>query len=168
MQDTSHYDSPLGRMFLTADEIGLTGLWFEGQKYAPSRVRAAHEAHSLPAFARAAAWLDAYFSGSEPDVSLPLHLTGTDFQREVWALLCAIPYGRTTSYGEIAGEIAAARGLARMSAQAVGGAVGRNPIALIVPCHRVVGADGRLTGYAAGVERKAALLRMEGAQKPLN
>lgn len=161
MQYTSHYASPLGGMLLAADDAGLTGLWFEGQKHFARRLDDAHEERALPLFDEAKRWLDQYFSGREPDFTPPLHLLGTAFEREVWAILRAVPYGRTTTYGEIAAQLAQRRGLAHMSAQAVGGAVGRNPISVIVPCHRVLGADGSLTGYAGGLARKRRLLALE-------
>ena len=107
-------------------------------------------------------WLNVYFSGREPDFTPKLHLIGSDFRQAVWALLLQIPYGQTVTYGQLAARLAAERGLARMSAQAVGGAVGRNRISLIIPCHRVLGADGSLTGYAGGLDRKAKLLALEG------
>lgn len=162
MQYTGHYASPLGGMLLAADDTGLTGLWFEGQKHFARGLDDAHEERSLPLFDEAKRWLDVYFSGREPDFTPPLHLTGTAFEREVWAILRAVPYGKTTTYGEIAAQLAGQRGLAHMSAQAVGGAVGRNPISVIVPCHRVLGVDGSLTGYAGGLARKRRLLTLEG------
>ena len=121
------------------------------------------QAAECAALAEAARWLDAYFSGREPDFLPPLHPHGTAFQRAVWDILRSIPYGQTMTYGEIARRLAAQQGLSHMSAQAVGGAVGHNPISLIVPCHRVVGANGSLTGYAGGVERKLRLLQIEHA-----
>lgn len=162
MQYTHHYASPLGGMLLAADNTGLTGLWFEGQKYFARGLNGTHEERALPLFDEAKRWLDVYFSGREPDFTPPLYLIGTAFEREVWAILCAVPYGKTTTYGEIAAQLAKRRGLAHMSAQAVGGAVGRNPISVIVPCHRVLGADGSLTGYAGGLARKRRLLTLEG------
>ena len=163
MQYISHYHSPLGDILLAADSAGLTGLWFEGQKYFALYLDKEHEEKELPVFEEAKRWLDIYFSGKNPDFQVPLHFTGTDFQNEVWEILYAIPYGQTTSYGEIAAQLAKKRGLPRMSAQAVGGAVGHNEISIIVPCHRVVGASGSLTGYAGGIEKKIELLRLEGA-----
>lgn len=161
MQAIHYQDSPLGKILLAADKIGLTGLWFEGQKEFERMRPWAGEEESLPALEQARHWLDLYFDGREPDFSVPLHPAGTAFQQSVWNILLTIPYGKTTTYGEIARQIAAQNGLARMSAQAVGGAVSRNPIAILVPCHRVIGADGSLTGYAGGVERKRALLALE-------
>lgn len=168
MQYTAVVDSPLGEMLLAGDESGLTGLWFAGQKYfgaglQPGAARA--EAAEIPALAAARRWLDVYFSGREPDFLPPLHLVGTPFRVCVWRQLLKIPYGETITYGALAARVARAQGLPRMSAQAVGGAVGHNPISVIVPCHRVVGADGSLTGYAGGVDRKAKLLEMEGADR---
>ena len=162
MQYVSHYSSPLGAILLAADDIGLTGLWFEGQKYFALHLDPKREERELPLFETAKRWLDLYFSGKEPDFSVPLHFTGTDFQNEVWRILRAVPYGQTTTYGEIARQLARERGLPHMSAQAVGGAVGRNRISVIVPCHRVVGTDGSLTGYAGGIDRKSKLLALEG------
>ena len=161
MQYISHYPSPIGNMLLAADEMGLTGLWFEGQKYFALDLDKEHEEKEIPLFEKVKQWLDIYFSGREPDFTIPLHFTGTDFQNEVWEILCTIPYGQTMTYGEIAKQIAARNGLAHMSAQAVGGAVGHNRISIIVPCHRVVGANGSLTGYAGGIEKKAKLLKLE-------
>ena len=165
MQYTSHYRSVLGDILLAADETGLTGLWFEGQKYYALSLDKQHEERELPVFETAKRWLDMYFSGREPDLAVPLHLIGTEFQREVWEILLKIPYGQTVTYGSIASEIAARRGIRSMSAQAVGGAVGHNGISVIVPCHRVVGADGSMTGYAGGVDRKTALLELERGER---
>ena len=162
MQYVSHYSSPLGAILLAADDNGLTGLWFEGQKYFALHLDPEREERELPLFETAKRWLDLYFSGKEPDFSVPLHFTGTAFQNEVWRILRAVPYGQTTTYGEIARQLARERGLPHMSAQAVGGAVGRNRISVIVPCHRVVGTDGSLTGYAGGIDRKSKLLTLEG------
>ncbi len=165
MQYTSNYESPLGGIVLAADEIGLTGLWFKGQKYFPPYLDKENKEKELPLFEQAQKWLDIYFSGIEPDFKLPLHFTGTSFQNEVWEILYQIPYGQTTTYGTIAKQLAMKKGLARMSAQAVGGAVARNKISIIVPCHRVVGGNGSLTGYAGGIDKKAALLKMEKGYK---
>ena len=164
MHYTTFYESPIGRMLLAADDTGLTGLWFEGQKYFARCLDRENEEKELPVFAEAKRWLDIYFSGKEPDFTPPLHFIGTDFQKEVWEILCAIPYGQTMTYGAIADQLAKKRGLSRMSAQAVGGAVGHNNLSIIVPCHRVVGSDGSLTGYAGGIERKTFLLNLENAK----
>lgn len=163
MQYTTHYDSPLGGILLAADQIGLTGLWFDGEKYYADHLDPEHQEGSLPALDAARRWLDVYFTGREPDFMPPVHMIGSPFRIAVWEILREIPYGRTTTYGAIAKRIAARRGAARMSAQAVGGAVGHNEISIIIPCHRVVGSGGSLTGYAGGVDKKNALLRLEGA-----
>ena len=146
---------------LAADEIGLTGLWFEGEKFFADKLPAKHEEKESPTLAAAKRWLDIYFKGKEPDFTPPLHPVGSAFRMKVWDILLQIPYGQTVAYGWIARQLAVQEGLARMSAQAVGGAVGSNPISLMVPCHRVVGSGGRLTGYAWGLERKKALLDLE-------
>ncbi len=161
MQYTNKYESPLGTILLAADESGLSGLWFEGQKYFARNLQKENEGKELPVFEQAGKWLNIYFKGKEPDFQLPLHFTGTEFQNEVWEILYGIPYGRTTTYGDIARQLAAKKGLQRMSAQAVGSAVAHNPISIIVPCHRVVGAGGSLTGYAGGIDKKIALLKLE-------
>lgn len=161
MQYTSKYGSPLGGILLAADETGLTGLWFEGQKYFALHLDRENEEKELPVLKQAKSWLDIYFSGKEPDFKVPLHFTGSPFQNEVWEILYEIPYGQTTTYGEIAKK----RGLAGMSSQAVGGAVAHNEISVIVPCHRVVGANGSLTGYAGGIDKKIALLKLEKGYK---
>lgn len=162
MRYTSEYVSPLGKMMLAADEEGIVGLWFEGQKYF-ARNLGVHEEKELPIFTETKRWLDIYFSGREPDFTPPLHITGTEFQAEVSSIMLTIPYGKTMTYGEIAVQIAKKRGISKMSAQAVGGAVGRNNISVIVPCHRVVGTGGSLTGYAGGIGKKIELLRLENA-----
>lgn len=148
MQYTTHYDSPLGGILLAADQIGLTGLWFDGEKYYAEHLDPEHREGSRPALDDARRWLDVYFTGREPDFMPPLHMAGSPFQMAVWEILRKIPYGQTTTYGAIAKQIAARRGAARMSAQAVGGAVGHNEISIIVPCHRVVGSGGSLTDPA--------------------
>ncbi len=158
-----HYASPLGGILLAADEMGLTGLWFDREKYFADTLPAAQVEKETPVLAEAARWLDIYFTGKEPDFLPPLHPIGSPFRRAVWKILLRIPYGQTTTYGEIARRLAAEQGLARMSAQAVGGAVGHNEISVIIPCHRVVGTNGSLTGYAGGIEKKSALLQLEGA-----
>lgn len=156
-----HYDSPLGGILLAADEIGLTGLWFDGQKYFAHGLPAERVERNTHALSEAKRWLDVYFGGREPDFMPPLHPIGSAFRRDVWDILLQIPYGQVTTYGEIARRLAAKQGLPRMSAQAVGGAVGHNEISVIIPCHRVVGANGSLTGYAGGIEKKVKLLELE-------
>ena len=187
---TMQYDSPIGSIVMAGDGESLTGLWFVGQKYfgstlpggeacAWNREWSAEGLHKvcggnltevregitenphLPIFQTTKRWLDIYFRGEIPDSIPPLRMEGTPCRKAVWDILLSIPYGQTMTYGEIASKLAEQRGLPRMSAQAVGGAVGHNPISIIVPCHRVVGSDGSLTGYAGGVERKAALLALE-------
>ena len=155
-----HTQSPLGGITLSCDGEALTGLWFDGQKYFCAGLPADCEEKMLPVFAEAER-LETYFAGKAPDFTPPLAPRGTAFQRSVWEILLTIPYGRTASYGEIAARLAKKRGLPRLSAQAVGGAVGRNPISLIIPCHRVIAADGSLTGYAGGLEKKRFLLALE-------
>ena len=161
MTYTQWYASPLGNILLAADSAGLSGVWFHGEKFFARYLAEQHEEKETPLLQQTKRWLDVYFSGKEPDFTVPLHFNGTDFQNEVWRILCTIPYGRTTAYGEIAKQIARRRGLSRMSAQAVGGAVGRNSISIIVPCHRVIGVNGNLTGYAGGLDKKRALLTLE-------
>ena len=163
MIDTLEYDSPLGGILLAADEHGITGLWFAGQKYFAYRLPAERTEQKTELLQQAAHWLDLYFSGREPDFLPPLHPTGTPFQQAVWQCLMQIPYGQTRTYGDLARRLAEARSLPRMSSQAVGGAVGHNPISLMIPCHRVVGTNGSLTGYAGGIARKVKLLELEHA-----
>ena len=155
-----HYRSPIGGITLASDGEALTGLWFDRQKYFADVLDPEHEEKPLPVFEQAEAWLDLYFSGSVPAFTPPLNMKAASFRKRVWEMLLAIPYGQTMAYGEIAAELAAERG-ARVSAQAVGGAVGHNAIALIIPCHRVVGKNGRLVGYAGGLKKKAWLLALE-------
>ena len=154
----THYASPLGPILLAADETGLTGLWFEAQKYFPSFLGVDYQEKETPILTETVRWLDVYFSGKDPGFLPPLHPQGSPFRQTVWDILLTIPRGQTMTYGEIA------RRLGVHSAQAVGGAVGHNPISILIPCHRVVGSDGSLTGYAGGVERKARLLQLEGAR----
>lgn len=157
---TSHYASPLGEMTLVSDGTALVGLYFDGQKYAAEGLDATRTQKNLPVFEEARRWLDVYFSGRKPDFTPPTAPAGTAFQQSVWEILRTIPYGETTTYGAIAQRIEQNTGC-RMSAQAVGGAVGRNPISILIPCHRVIGADGSLTGYAGGLDKKESLLRIE-------
>ena len=160
---TQSYASPLGEMLLSADEAGVTGLWFAQQKYYARGLPPEAVPGETPVLAQARQWLNVYFSGRQPDFLPPLHPNGTDFQKAVWNLLLQIPYGKTMTYGEIAAEVARQHGLEKMSAQAVGGAVGHNPISIIIPCHRVVGKNGNLTGYAGGLNAKKFLLNLEHA-----
>ena len=159
---STEYPSSLGRLTLGSDGTHITGLWLPEQKYFPAAPMERREALSV--FAQAANWLDSYFAGEEPDPGeLPLAPAGSDFRRLIWDLLLDIPYGELTTYGQLADKAARRMGRYSMSAQAVGGAVGHNPISIIIPCHRVVGADGSLTGYAGGVAAKSWLLQHEGA-----
>ena len=152
----------MGNITLEADDRELTGLWFEGQKYYHDFSEKEFDEKETPALSLAKKWLDIYFSGKEPDLKVPIRFSGTAFRTEVWEILLSIPYGKTVTYGQIADMLAKKRGTERMSARAVGGAVGRNRISIIVPCHRVIGSDGSLTGYAGGTERKKELLKLEG------
>lgn len=162
MEHAILYDSPLGRLTLAADESGITGLWLPGQKYSPVPMPPLGE--ETPAHAAARQWLDAYFAGEKPDLaSLVLCPRGSAFRQAVWQCLREIPYGQVITYGALAEKAAARLGRPRVAAQAVGGAVGHNPISILIPCHRVVGANGDLTGYAGGLEKKLWLLRWEGA-----
>ncbi len=171
MKYTYHYDSPLGGITMASDGEALSGLWFDGQKYFGAGLAADAEEQTesgeiLPVFKETKKWLDIYFDGKEPDFTPRLHLQGSPFRIEVWEILLKIPYGKTTTYKEIAERVAAQRGIPSMSAQAVGGAVGHNPISIIVPCHRILGTDGSLTGYAGGVEKKKSLLALENVLLP--
>lgn len=163
MTYTQHYDSLLGGILLAADDVGLTGLWFDGQKYFARGLSNERIEQETSVLAEAKRWLDIYFTGKKPDFTPPLHPIGSAFRRSVWEILLQIPYGQTTTYGEIARQLSKKQGLERMSAQAVGGAVGHNEISIIIPCHRVVGADGSLTGYAGGIGKKEKLLELERA-----
>ena len=161
MTFVQHYDSPLGGILLAADEGGLTGLWFDAQKYFARDLPARHTEQDTPILSEASRWLDTYFSGREPDFTPPLHPIGSAFRQSVWEILLQIPYGHTMTYGEIARRLAEKQGTKAMSAQAVGGAVGHNEISVIIPCHRVVGTNGSLTGYAGGIAKKMKLLELE-------
>lgn len=156
-----HYDSPLGGILLAADETGLTGLWFDGQKFFARDLPVERVEQNTPALSEVKRWLDIYFTGKEPDFMPPLHPIGSAFRRSVWDILLRIPYGQTTTYGEIARQLAEKQGRPRIAAQAVGGAVGHNKISIIIPCHRVVGTNGSLTGYAGGIDKKVKLLEWE-------
>ena len=156
----TEYNSPLGTLLLTCGEEGLTGLWMNRQPPEKGCHRGDH-----PIFLETERWLDSYFHGENPPVTIPLCPEGTPFRQQVWKLLRAIPYGECRSYGSLAREMAQILGKEKMSAQAIGQAVGSNPISILIPCHRVVGAKGQLTGYAGGIENKIWLLRHEGRQK---
>lgn len=152
----SWYDSPIGGLLLTCTDQGLTGVYM-------NREASCRDDH--PVFQQTALWLDAYFQGANPPLTVPLAPEGTDFQMQVWKILLTIPYGETRSYGSLAKELAAVMGKENMSAQAVGQAVGRNPISILVPCHRVIGSNGNLTGYAGGIDKKIWLLHHEDQQR---
>ncbi len=154
--------SPLGGITLASDGHALTGLWFDGQKHFGSTLGTLHEEKALPVFDQTRKWLEDYFSGRIPDQTPPILLRGTDFQKTIWKQLTVIPYGETVTYGELAVLL----GRERDCSRAVGQAVGRNPVSLIIPCHRVLGNGGKLTGYAGGTERKAFLLRLERENAP--
>lgn len=156
------YPSPLGTITVASDGENIVGLWLEGQKYFAATIEGELREENLPVFDTVRRWLDIYFSGREPDFLPPLAPKGSEFRRTVWEQLLLIPYGETVSYGEIAKRLEDETGR-KTSARAVGGAVGRNPISIIIPCHRVVGANGSLTGYAGGVDKKIKLLELERA-----
>ena len=163
MNYISYYESPLGELTLASDGTAITGIWFDGQKYFGAELEAKPNKKELPVFKEVKKWLDVYFAGKDPGKLPPLHFSDTPFREKVWKILLTIPYGKTMTYGEIAKMIAEAGGIKKMSAQAVGGAVGHNPISILCPCHRVVGTNGSLTGYAAGMDKKVALLTLEKA-----
>lgn len=163
MTYTYHYASPLGEITLASDGAKLIGLWFDGQKYFADTLKDSCEQKELPIFEQTVRWLDIYFSGKAPDFTPPLAMNTTEFRKAVWEIMLTIPYGKTMTYGEIAEIIAKQKGIGKMSAQAVGNAVGHNSISLIIPCHRVVGSNGSLTGYAGGIDRKVQLLKLEKA-----
>ena len=159
------YQSPLGELLLTSDGPSLTGLWFVRSRFYSDNLKCGKE-ELTPSIEQTVMWLNEYFKGQEPNFLPPLRLDGTKFQMDVWEILSTIPYGQTVTYGSIAKKIAAKYGMARIAAQAVGQAVGHNPISIIVPCHRVVGANGQLTGYGAGLDKKIFLLNLEGIDIP--
>ena len=163
MEYTYNYRSPLGDIMLASDGVSLIGLWFKDQKYFADSLDEKYEVKSLPIFDETIRWLNIYFSGKAPDFTPKIKMKTSDFRKSVWKILLTIPYGQTMTYGEIAKIIAKQKGLSRMSAQAVGGAVGHNSISLIIPCHRVVGTNGSLIGYAGGIDKKIKLLTLEKA-----
>ncbi len=174
MMYATTYDSPIGKLFLAAGKEALVGLWIQGQKYFPEKLFSSQvqgvdfDGKNSEVLTRTRRWLDAYFAGDRPQPGQLKLAPGnfsqvSDFRQQVWKLLLEIPYGEVVTYGELARRLAEQQGLPSMSAQAVGGAVGHNPISVIIPCHRVVGADGNLTGYAGGIDRKRWLLHLEGA-----
>ena len=161
MEYTHRYSSPIGEITLASDGAAITGLWFVGQKYAADTLSVRREERALPVFEQADRWLTTYFAGNDPGFTPPLRMKTTPFRKAVWEILLTIPFGQTATYGEIAKRLAERSGRAFVSAQAVGGAIGHNAISLIIPCHRVIGANGSLTGYAGGLDKKAWLLAME-------
>lgn len=165
MYYSTHYHSPLGSLMLASDGDNLIGLWIEGQKYFAAKVaEEISEKDDLPVFSDVKTWLNQYFAGEKPAISdLPLAPVGGAFRQSVWDILCEIPYSEVITYGEIARRMAVRMNRKSMSSQAIGGAVGHNPISIIIPCHRVVGANGSLTGYAGGIDNKIKLLEHEGA-----
>ena len=159
---TGKYFSPFGAITIAVRGDAIIGLWFEGQRYFGCTLPEIYEEKpTSPLLKEARRWLDIYFSGQEPDFLPPLRYDSTPFRNRVCDIMLEIPYGKTMTYGEIAAEIAREKGIAKMSARAVGGAVGHNPLSLMIPCHRVVGANGSLTGYAGGIDRKVKLLALE-------
>lgn len=165
MYYSTTYLSPVGSITLACDGNSLVGLWIEGQKYHGNTIpEDMIENNDIPVFETAKKWLDRYFEGERPHISeLPLAPIGSGFRQEIWNILCEIPYGQVITYGDIAKKMAAKMNKESMSSQAVGGAVGHNPISIIIPCHRVVGSNGSLTGYAGGIHIKIKLLELEGA-----
>lgn len=165
---TASYSSPLGDMLLAVKDGALVGLWFEGQKYYGAAISEAVPKDDDKTSVKVKRWLDRYFAGKRPDAAeLALAPAGSDFRQAVWAVLRKLPYGKTISYGDIARTLAKRKGLVRVSARAVGGAVAHNPVSVIIPCHRVVGSDGKLTGYAGGIDKKIKLLELEGVDVKL-
>ena len=160
---THNYQSPLGEIVIASDDTAITGLWLVGQRHFDIEVERCITDKDLPIFDEVSRWLDIYFTGNNPGEIPAVRMNGTPFQLEVWQILQAVPYGKLITYREIAELIAKKRGITKMSARAVGNAVGRNPVSILVPCHRVVGSSGKMTGYAGGIERKVKLLKLENA-----
>ena len=161
MDYTYHYTSPIGGITVASNGESLTGLWFDGQKYFASTLSQRHVEKQLPIFDRTCEWLDLYFSGKSPDFMPPVFMYVSNFRRDVYEILMTIPFGETMTYKEVADLIAKKHRIISMSAQAVGGAIAHNPISLVIPCHRVIGTNGKLTGYAGGLDKKEWLLDME-------
>lgn len=164
MDYITYYSSPVGELTLASDGVSLIGLWLEGQKYYKATLSKDNkEYNELKVFTLTKKWLDAYFNNEKPSISdLPLAPRGTEFRKLVWKLLCEIPYGETTTYKNLSEKVALIMGRESMSSQAIGGAVGHNPISIIIPCHRVISVSGNLTGYAGGIDNKFKLLKIEG------
>lgn len=167
MYYTNHYGSPLGDITMASDGEMLTGLWFEGQRYFAATLPADHAEKNLELFSTVKLWLDKYFDGKEPDFTPPLYPQATDFRRLVYDILMTVPYGCTTTYSHVAEKVAKKRGIVSISARPVGNAIAHNPISIIIPCHRVIGSDGSLTGYAGGIDKKKILLELEKKKSPL-
>ena len=161
MDYTYHYTSPIGGITMASNGESLTGLWFDGQKYFASTLSQRHMEKQLPVFDRTCEWLDLYFSGKGPDFMPHVFMCVSNFRRDVYEILMTIRFGETTTYKEVADLIAKKHRIISMSAQAVGGAIAHNPISLVIPCHRVIGTNGKLTGYAGGLDKKEWLLDME-------
>lgn len=162
----THYHSPIGELVIVSDENSIVGLWIEGQKYFFDVLKEKKvSSNQIDILKKAKEWLDRYFDLKEPDINeLPLSPIGGEFRQKVWKILCEIPYGEIMTYGEIAKRIAKEMNKKSMSAQAIGNAVGHNPISIIIPCHRVVGSNGNLTGYAGGIDKKIQLLELENVE----
>lgn len=160
----TNYNSPVGKILLASKDNKLIGAWIEGQKYFLGKIEEEmQEKENIEILIKTKKWLDSYFKKERPKISeLDLAPIGSEFAKNVWKILCQVPYGKITTYGEIANEISKAMYKDKMSPQAVGGAVGHNPISIIIPCHRVIGANGKLTGYAGGIDKKIKLLKHEG------
>lgn len=163
----TQHSSPVGLLTLASTEVALVGIWLEGQKhFGDAVIKKAVRCDDFPILVKTRDWIDRYFAGKKPDITeIPLAPEGSEFGQRIWKLLCDIPYGETTTYGELAKKVAVQMGKKSMSAQAVGGAVGRNPISIIIPCHRVLGADSSMTGYAGGIDKKLKLLEVERLTK---
>lgn len=157
-----NYNSNIGMLMILSDGENITELWIKNMEYSKNTGIIEVTADDLDIFKRTRKWLDCYFNGKEPEFTLPIKVEGTEFRQAVWKILCEIPYGEVVTYGDIAKKIAIQTGKAKMSSQAVGGAVGSNPISIIIPCHRVVGINGNLTGYSGGLDIKEHLLKLEG------
>ncbi|WHH60945.1 methylated-DNA--[protein]-cysteine S-methyltransferase [Petroclostridium sp. X23] len=156
------HHSPIGMLTVSSDGENITGLWIKNMRYGENVEIIEVNADDLSVFEKTRKWLDCYFDGKGPDFMPPVKTEGTEFRQSVWKILCEIPYGKVITYGDIAKKIALQKGKTKMSAQAVGGAVGSNPISILIPCHRVVGAKGNLTGYGGGLDIKVHLLQLEG------
>lgn len=167
MEYITNYDSPIGNITIASDGENITGLWFDSQKPSDEVLAANYESCDkqkplLPIFDQTRKWLDIYFAGNDPGFTPPIKVNDSPFRKRVCEIMLEIPHGKTTTYGKIAKQVAEEKGIEKMSAQAVGGAVGHNPISIIIPCHRVVGSDGSLTGYTGGIDIKVKLLELEG------